>query len=532
MSDRSNSQVHLVGGGIAALAAASFLIRDARVPGENIHIYEQHPVLGGALDGAIAPTAEGGYVTRGMRIFERDHDVCARDLLDSIPAPDDPGISVGAQIRRFNDEQPNRANARIMLRDHSIADASVLGLDACDRLDLARLLTTPEPEIGSRRIDQLFQSHFFDSNFWCLWRTTFAFQTWYSAIELKRHLLCFAQEVDRIHTLAGFRRSRYNQYDSIVVPIQAWLEKYGVKTEFGVVVDDIEFDSSDPDARRATALRLTRPGGSADTVALDREDYVFVTNGSLIADTTYADRTTVPDLVRDRRDGSWRLWQRLADKADDFGHPSVFCDHVDASRWESFTLTMCGSALTDRIRQCTGNRPGQSAALTFKDSSWLMSIVVPAQPHFRDQQPEIRTLWGFGMFGGIPGDYVGKTMDDCTGDDVVTELLGQLGCTDLADEVHGATRVTTVQMPYVGSPFAPRTVSDRPKVVPDGARNFAFLGQFVEIPEGVVRTVEYSVRSAMIAVYHHFGVARPIPPVYHGLADPKIAMSVLHTALG
>lgn len=530
MPDPSNAKVYLVGGGIASLAAASFLVRDAGVTAANIHIIEQLPIAGGSMDGAPAPTPEGGYVTRGGRMFEDEHYVCLWNLLETIPTLDDPKTSVRAEFVAFNAENPTHANARIILRDGTIADASELGLDARDRIDLTRLLALPEHIIGARRIDDFFQPHFFESNFWCLWRTTFAFQTWHSAIELKRYFLCFIQEFDRIHTLAGVRRSKYNQYDSVILPIQTWLSNQGVHFDFGVTVEDIDFDVSDPQARRATTLLLDRGEGRSATVHLGPDDYVFITNGSMTSDASYGDRTTVPEIIRDKRDGSWRLWERLAKKASDFGRPNTFCGNIEESKWESFTLTMTGRTLLDRIEAFSGNRPGSGALMTWKDSSWLMSIVVPAQPHFRNQTPDTYTLWGYALFGDVVGDHVPKNMEDCTGAEILDELLGHMGFDDIAGEVRATTKVTTVQMPYIDAEFERRAVADRPLVVPEGAENFAFMGQFVEIPEGVVFTVEYSVRSAMMAVYHHFGVDKDIPPIYHGLSDPKMAWSALTTA--
>jgi len=318
-------------------------------------------------------------------------------------------------------------------------------------------------------------------------------------------------------------------------------------------VHDVEF--SDVDARRVARLHVERTGPSPDdgpspngpspggsgtgspvpasgsaTIQLGVNDYAFLTIGSMTADTTYGDRDTVPELIRDRRDGSWRLWESIAKKAPDFGRPTAFCGNVDETKWESFTLTMSGRTLLDRIQEYTGNVPGEGALMTWKDSRWLLSIVVPAQPHFRNQTENTYTLWGYALFGDVPGDHVPKKMDDCTGAEILDELLGHLGFDDIADEVRATTKVTTVQMPYIDAQFQRRVVSDRPLVVPRDAQNFAFLGQFVEIPEGVVFTVEYSVRSAMMAVYHHFGVDREVPPVYHGLADPRVAWSALRTA--
>jgi oleate hydratase len=76
-------------------------------------------------------------------------------------------------------------------------------------------------------------------------------------------------------------------------------------------------------------------------------------------------------------------------------------------------------------------------------------------------------------------------------------------------------------MPYASALFSRRVPEDRPKVIPDGAQNFAFLGQFTELPGDVVFTVEYSIHGAMHAVYTFFGVDRPIPPIYQGLHDPR-----------
>ncbi|MFJ6012391.1 oleate hydratase [Streptomyces sp. NPDC092952] len=529
MPGSKNSKVYLVGGGVASLAAAAFLVRDAGLPGENVHILEQLPIAGGSMDGAKAPTPEGGYVTRGGRMFEEEHYVCLWNLLETIPTLDDPAISVRQEMLAFNIEHPTNAKARIINADRTIADAARLGLDTRDRADMTRLLALPERLIGARRIDDFFQPHFFATNFWCMWRTTFAFQTWHSAIELKRYFLAFVQEFDRIHTLSGVRRSKYNQYDSVIRPIQEWITAQGVHIDFGTTVSDVEF--SDSDARRISRLHLERDGDGAGTIELGEDDYAFLTIGSMTADATYGDRTTVPELIRDKRDGSWRLWESIAKKAPDFGRPNAFCGNIDETKWESFTLTMTGRTLLDRIQEYTGNVPGEGALMTWKDSRWLLSVVVPAQPHFRDQEENTYTLWGYALFGDVPGDHVPKKMDDCTGAEILDELLGHLGFDDIADEVRATTRVTTVQMPYIDAQFQRRVVADRPLVVPDGAENFAFLGQFVEIPEDVVFTVEYSVRGAMNAVYHHFGLDQGrIPSIYHGLADPKTAWSALKTA--
>jgi oleate hydratase len=519
-------KAYLVGGGIASLAAAAFLVRDGGFPGADIHVLEQLPLAGGSLDGS--GSAEQAYVTRGGRMLEDEAYTCLWNLLETIPTLDDPKVSVRQEIIDFNREWPTEARARLVDRNHRILDAAQLGLDSHDRLELTRLMILPESVIGARRIDEFFSEHFFATNFWAMWRTTFAFQTWHSAIELKRYLLRFLQEFPRIHTLSGVRRTRLNQYDSIVRPLVAWLSERGVHFEYGVTATDVDFTEQDGN-RRARRLHLERDGHQ-ETVELAELDLAFITLGSMTADAAYGGDDTVPEVIRDKRDGSWALWETLSRKAPDFGRPGVFNGSIPEAAWESFTLTMRSPELLKRIEEFSGNAAGTGALMTFKDSPWLMSIVVPRPPHFEGQPDDVLTLWGYGLFLDTPGDFTAKTMAAATGQEILTELLGQLGFEDIADEVRATTTVTTVMMPYITSQFARREVRDRPRVIPHGARNFAFLGQFVEVPEDVVFTVEYSVRGAMHAVYQLLGLDRPIPPVLHALADPTTVRKALRTA--
>ncbi len=524
--DPKNIHAHLVGAGIATMSAAVFLIRDVGVLGEHIHFYEQLPVDGGSLDGARSPSVEG-YVTRGGRMLEDEAYVCLWNLLESIPTVGNPELNVRQEIAQFNQEVPTYARARIIDRNHQIVDAADLGFDLQDRVELTRLVALPEKVIGARRIEDFFSEHFFQTNFWTMWCSMFAFQPWHSAIEMKRYLLRFMQEVPRIHTLAGVRRTKLNQYDSIVVPVQRWLHNHGVQFESGVTVKDVDFFESD-DVRVANALHIER-NGQAQKIPLGAQDYVFLTLGSMTADATYGGDDTVPPLIRDKRDGGFELWETLASKADDFGRPNAFCGNVDESKWESFTLTMHGKALLQRIIDFSGNEPGTGALMTFKDSNWLMSIVVPHAPHFIDQPEDVFTIWGYALYIDREGNYVSKKMSECTGQEILTELLGQLGFEDSDGMIRETTRVTTVMMPYITSQFERRVPEDRPLVIPKGAKNFAFLGQYVEIPEDVVFTVEYSVRGAMHAVYELMGVDLPIPAIYHAFAHPSVAFKALHT---
>jgi oleate hydratase len=524
----NESEVWLAGGGIASMAAATFLIRDAGMPGRQIHILEELGIGGGCLDGGASPTLAGAYVTRGGRMLAEEPYQTLWNLLSTIPSLEDPKRSVRDEILEFNVRVPTEARARLIGRGAQILDAASYGLDTADRLELTRLLATPEHLLRARRIDELFSEHFFKTNFWQMWRTTFAFQNWHSAIELRRYFLRFIQEFPRMHTLAGVRRTVYNQYDSIAVPLLRWLTAQGVDVRFGTRVLDVDFEARDG-VRRATRLHLRDTSGES-LLELGPQDACFLTFGSIAADATFGSNDRAPELVRDRRDGAWSLWENVARKADDFGRPHTFFN-VDENKWESFTLTMHGDVFLRRIVEFSGNQPGTGALMTFVDSSWLMSLVVPHQPHFPKMPPDTYTAWGYGLFIDAKGDHVRKPMAQCTGKEILGELLHHLGFEDIREKAMASIDVTPVMLPYASAMFARRIPEDRPLVIPKGAANFAFLGQHVELPEDTVYTVEYSVHCAMLAVYELFGVKKEIPPIYHGLMDPRVGLQALRAAL-
>ncbi len=228
------------------------------------------------------------------------------------------------------------------------------------------------------------------------------------------------------------RRTRLNQYGSSVRPLQTWLTDRGVVFEYATSVTDIDF-SDGVGERRATRIHYQR-AGQEGTYDLGTADYAFVTLGSMTADANYGDDDHAPEIIRDRRDDGFALWQTLAKKGPDFGRPNTFEGNIDESIWESFTLTMREPLLLHRIQEFSGNAPGTGGLMTFVDSPLLMSIVVPRPPHVEGQAEDVSTLWGYGLITDTGGDYV----------------------------------------------------------VPTGAQDFAFIGQYTEIPEDVVFTVEHS----------------------------------------
>jgi oleate hydratase len=503
----ANTKAHLIGGGIGSLSAAAFLIRDGGFRGQNISILEGASFLGGSLDAAGG--AVSGYSLRGGRMLTTDNYECTWDLFRSIPSLEHPGKSVFDETVEFNERYRSHARARLVDRRRAKMPVASMGFSMHDRLELLKLANASEEELGAACITDWLSPKFFETEFWYMWATTFAFQPWHSAVEFKRYLHRFMLEFSRIETLAGVKRTVYNQFDSLVRPLVSWLRAQGVRMVTDCVVTDLDHQLDSDGRLVITQLRCSTQG-QPEKVAVRDGDLVFLQNGSMTDSSSLGSMTSAAPK-RTKADGAgWVLWERLAAGRPQLGNPAAFNSCVAQSNWESFTVTLKDRALFDAMERFSGNAAGTGGLVTFKDSNWLMSVVLPHQPHFSNQPVDVQVFWGYALFPDRIGDYVAKPMTDCNGEEVLRELCGHLRF-DL-DTVRGAICIPC-RMPYITSMFMPRRRSDRPLPVPPGTKNLAFVSQFVEIPDDVVFTVEYSVRAAQMAVYELLRIDKPIPAI-------------------
>ena len=519
-----DSHAYLVGGGIAALAAAAYLIRDAGLPGSAITILEETDRAGGSLDGAGSP--ERGYVIRGDRMMNTPAYTCTYDLLGGVPSLTDPARTVLDEIQEFNRTITTHSRARLVERGQRL-DLTSPGFNWRDRYDLLAVMARSERSLGTLRIDECFTPRFFETTFWYLWCTTFAFEPWHSAVEFKRYLHRFIHEFAQINTLAGVARTPYNQYDSIVAPLLEWLRARGVRLDAGCRVTDLDLDISGR-AKTVRQIHCVR-AGVPDQIPVRDTDAVLVTLGSMTDSSTLGSSTSPAPRITEPTGGAWPLWEALAKKSPDFGRPATFDGRTDESTWLSFTATFRDPTFFRLMEEFSGNTPGTGALVTLKDSSWLMSVVLAHQPHFTGQPADVTVCWGYGLFPENIGNIVAKRMVDCTGDELLTELCSHLGFTEELPRILATSTTIPCLMPFITSQFLTRRQGDRPPVVPTGSTNLGFLGQFCEIPDDVVFTVEYSVRSAQIAVRGLFGIDRPISPIYRGDRDPKVLLAAGRT---
>ncbi|MEC5216733.1 oleate hydratase [Actimicrobium sp. GrIS 1.19] len=519
-----SSKAYLIGGGIGSLAAAAFMIRDGNVAGPQITIFEAGPVLGGSLDAAGDP--EHGYHLRGGRMLTTDNYECTWDLFKTIPSLVNLGQSVFDETVAFNTLHKPHSQARLVDQHRTKVPVESMGFSMKDRLELLKLTNADEATLAASCITDWLSPEFFETEFWFMWATTFAFQPWHSAVEFKRYLHRFMMEFSRIETLAGVKRTVFNQYDSLVRPLQAWLEAQGVQFVQQCTVTELENQTVDG-IFSVTAMHCNRQERT-EIIPVNEGDLVFFQNGSMTDASSFGSMTSAPRQWTKADSGGWRLWETLAEGRPQFGNPAAFNSNIAQSWWASFTVTLKTTAFFDQMEAFSGNVAGTGGLVTFKDSNWLMSIVLAHQPHFANQPDDVQVFWGYALSPDRIGNFVAKPMAECNGEEILQELCGHLRFE--ADTMASANCIPC-RMPYITSMFMPRQHSDRPLPVPPGTRNFAFISQFVEIPDDVVFTVEYSVRAAQMAVYQLLGIARTVPPVTPHDKSLKVQFDALIKAL-
>lgn len=527
-----SKKAYFVGSGLASLAGAAFLIRDAGMPGENITIYEELALPGGSMDGIL--DEHKGFLIRGGREMEV-HFETLWDLFRSVPSLAVPGSSVLDEMYRLHHDDPSTNPRRASQNQGKPIDhLPDLTLTPKAVQEIVNLALTPESQLDDKRIDEFFGDEFFASNFWLYWATMFAFEPWASAMEMRRYLLRFVHHVATLADLTSLRFTHYNQYESLIRPLVVHLEGEGVTFQYSTQVTAIDLELSGS-AKLAKSITMD-VGGQTKSIDLTEDDLVFVTNGSITESSTFGDNENPAEIVTDRG-GAWALWKSLAAQDPTLGKPEKFCENIPSDNWViSGTITLTDDKIAPYIQNYTGRDPRNGKIVTggpcsFKDSSWLYGFSMSRQPHFEAQDPQKDlVVWVYGLFSDRQGDFVKKTIRECNGIELCEEWLYHLGVPvdQIGDLARNSASTIPCHMPYITSYFMPRAVGDRPLVVPEGSKNLAFIGNFAETPIDTVFTTEYSVRTAMEAVYTLLPVGRGVPEVFGSQYDIRVLMSALY----
>ena len=524
-----NKSAYVVGTGLAGLAAACFLIRDAQMPGEHITLFEHLPVAGGSCDGIYDATK--GFIMRGGREMD-NHFECMWDLFKSIPSIVNPGETIFSEYYYLNKEDPNFSLCRVTEKQGQDAHTDrKYGLTPGAATQLLKLFMATNKSLEDKKIDDVFDDEFYATNFWTYWQTMFAFEKWHSALEMKLYLQRYIHHIDGLPDLSALRFTRYNQYESMILPMCKYITDHGGKVLFDTTVTNIVCDCTE-DKKVAKKIEYTQ-GGVEKVIELTENDLVICTNGCQGDASAYGDNTHAPVVkVKNGEGPSVEMWKKLAAQDPAFGHPEKFFKDIKETSWESWTVDTANKQILDAIQKICKRDPLSGGVVTggivsVKDSSWLLSWTINRQPQFRAQPEGQVCVWLYGLFTDVPGDYVKKPMRDCTGKEICEEWLYHLGVPEEQIEELAEHSANTVpcMMPYITAFFMPRADGDRPLVVPEGAVNFAFIGQFAETPRDTIFTTEYSMRTGMEAVYTLLAIDRGVPEVWGSVFDLRVLLN-------
>lgn len=522
-NDVDKKSAYIIGSGLASLAVAAFLVRDGQMKGERIHIIEKNPIPGGACDGYKYDNL--GFVIRGGREVD-NHYECLWDLFHSIPSLEIQDASVLDEFYWLNKQDPNYSLLRAtMNRGQDAHTDGKFGLSAKGMEEIMKLFFTPDEALYDKRISDVFDEEVFDSNFWLYWRTMFAFENWHSALEMKLYIKRFIHHIGGMPDLSAVRFTKYNQYESFILPLVQYLQSHNVQFHYSTKVENVLFNTK-TDKKYATRIDIIQ-NDKKDYIHLTENDLVFIPIGGCVENSSLGSQNSPATFdYQIKEGGGWDLWRKIAAQDSSFGHPDKFCYDPAQSNWMSATVTTLDNRIPPYIQNICKRDPFSGKVVTggivtVKDSNWLLSWTFNRQPHFKNQPQDHLVGWIYGLFTDKPGNFIKKPMRECTGKEICMEWLYHLGVpeNEIEDLASNSANTIPCMMPYITSFFMPRKAGDRPDVVPAGSANFAFIGQFAETKRDTIFTIEYSVRTAMESVYTLLNVDRGIPEVWGSTYD-------------
>ena len=535
-----SKSAYIIGTGLAGLTAAFYLVRDGQMKGEHIHLLEKHELAGGSCDGYRDITK--GFYMRGGREMDNHFEVMW-DVFRDVPSIETPNVTVLDEYYWLNKHDPNYSLCRASVnRGEDAHTDKKFALDKASAMALSKLFLTPEKDLEDKKISEVLPESFWSTNFWLYWQTMFAFQRWSSALEMKRYLCRYVHHIDGLPDFSALRFTKYNQYESMILPLVKYLESHGVRIEYGMDVKNVVIEKHG-DKRVAKAIVYVKDG-QEQTLDLIEDDLVFITNGCCTDTSCYGDQTHAPDLsgIENGKGESWDMWKNIAAQAEngEYGNPDKFCSDVNATNWMSATVATANEEIIRHIINVCHRDPREGKVttggiVTVKDSTenWYLSWTINRQPQFKSQNKDTVLVWLYALNTDRPGNYVCKPMRECTGEEICREWLYHIGVPiDRIDTLASvACNTTTCFMPYINAFFQPRKESDRPRIVPEGAVNFAFIGQFAETPRDTIFTTEYSMRTGMESVYTLLNVDRGVPEVWGSKYDVRELLRACYYAI-
>lgn len=481
----SDANAYILGGGMSALASALYLTRDCGFTPANVHVLTE-----GVYDHGNSAT---GYICRRGKIINEKNSPNFFDLIQEVRSLDISDFTICDEILNMYSARGALRPITFIDNDGNVTDISKIRIDKANRRNIIRLMRENKDILVSVPLSEIFGEDFFGSEFWKLVSATYGFSRSSNAYEFVNAIALMDE------TLSGTIPSDFDRSEEIIEPLRAHLEELGVDVVSGASVTDIDFEDG-----HAEAIHYS-DNGVRKTVYLNEDDICILPTDEL------ADCETLGsfDESAPREFGApYALWERLADKHPSFKNPAALFDGSDKNMSEEFTVTLSNHLLPELIDEVTCGALGVDGVIVLDNSSWKITVSAVPPSHFKDLSDETAVLWGTATRFDRNGEYVTKPMTDCSGAEILYELVSCLNLVEAWEDIRETVvNVIPCHRRYDKAYLAP--VASKLEIIPTGISNIAVSGDFVS-GSGSVFTEEFIVTTAKTAAYRLLGSKKRI----------------------
>lgn len=473
----AHRNAYITGGGLSALAAALYLVRDCKMKPENVHIFTTFAHNGG--------NEQTGYICRRGKIISEKNSRNFFELMSEVNSLDIPDLTVCDEILNLYRTSPSPRHITFIDEDNNVLDISQIKINKEHRGIVMQLMQTKRAKLQCMPLYEALPADFFETPFWKLMSASYLFTQESSAYEFVN---CIAH-MDNL--LSGTLPSEFDRTEEIIEPLRAHLEKLGVDVRDAAVVTDIDFVDG-----KADAIHYT-DNGVRNTVYLNEGDICIFPTDEMAEGEELGSFNEAPQKLASN---PYKLWEKLSEKHPVFKNPSLFFDGFEDNMSEEFTITLENHLLPELIDKVTCGALGRDGVIILDNSAWKLTICAVPSTHFKNQNEDISIIWGTALRYDRDGDKCGKPMTECSGAEILYELVSCLNLDSVWDEIRDTViNVIPCHRKYDKSFLTP--VPSKLEIIPTGIENFAVSGDFTDSENDTVFSEEYAVTTARKAAY-------------------------------
>lgn len=468
---------YITGGGLSALASAFYLVRDCGLLPQNVHIFTSSARSHG--------DAFMGYICRRGKVINENNSMNLFELLSEISSLDIPDLTVCDEILNIYRANPISRPVSFIDSDKNVLDLSDIRLSRSMRKALLSLMQIKKEKLRLLRIDDVLPYGFTDSHFYRLLSVSYGFDETSSAYE-------FVQCIKHLDsTFTGTLPDVFDRSEEITAPLASHLLKMGVDIREGAFVSDIDFEDG-----KASAIHFTDKGVRKTFYLNDGDICILPTDEMADCEALGSFNESAPKVFA----SPYGLWEKLSRKNPVFKDPSEFFDNNGNNMSEEFTITLSNRLLPELIDKVTCGALGHNGVIVLDNSNWKMTICAVPSTHFKDMSDDTSVIWGTASSFNKKGESTDKIMTDCSGAEILYELISCLNLADAWDDIlETVINVIPCHRQYGRAYLAP--VPSKLEIIPTGIENFAVSGDFSDDDTADVFSAEYNVVTARRAVY-------------------------------